>query len=154
MSTHPKWWGLEISSTQISQTSSSDDLNWHCSTHTPIHKLVLHTQKHPCICKVENFLIFLPHAQHVKISKICIKKKINLLWIIPKLSSKILKLAKLKLKSSFCLCKEDRENSASWRFCCTAEFFKSGAKRNRCPGNPFCHWVFKQLPSKIFILIA
>lgn len=82
------------------------------------------------------------------------KKKKHLLWIIPKWSSKILKLGKLKLKSSFYLCKEHRENFATWRFCCTAEFSKSCAKRNRCPGNPFCCWVFKQLPSKIFILIA
>lgn len=127
----------------------------HPYIHTPIHKLVLHTQKYPCICEADNFPIFIPRAQLVKISKICIKKKKkHLLWIIPKWSSKILKLGKLKLKSSFYLCKEHRENFATWRFCCTAEFSKSCAKRNRCPGNPFCCWVFKQLPSKIFILIA
>lgn len=102
--------------------------------------------------RLKTFWFFSHVHNMLRYQKYALKK--ILLWIIPKLSSKILKLGKLKLKSYFYLCKEDRENFASGRFCCTAEFFESCAKRNRCPGNPFCHWLFKQLPSKILILIA
>ena len=50
--------------------------------------------------------------------------------------------------------KRTKKVSASCILYCTAEFSKGGAKRSRCPENSFYSQMFKQRPSKIFILIT